>query len=360
VIEPAATRPVEGAAAGPDAAAVVMETVERLALDLRELTILTEAATGPFAVTAAIAGAAGAERVLAVARDSAYGPATAAERDTRLVARACGVERALQVVPEVDAAIARASDVITNLGFVRPIDARMAAWMKPTAVVALMCEAWEYRVADVDVGACRSRGILVLGTNERVPPLPVFEYCGPLALSLLSDAGRPVSGSRVAVLGRDAFTPVIAAALAGAGAHVRSDQRLTPESIAAAIAGVQTIVVAEYGSADVVLGDGGLVPAAEAARLAPGASIVQFAGALEWCSLVRHGVAVWPAPPVEARRMSRTLGHLGVRPVIELHAAGLKVAEYGARARRRGLPADAAADDAVRRSPLVQAVAPRA
>ena len=35
------------------------------------------------------------------------------------------------------------ADVVTNSGHVRPIDAETVAWMKPTAVVPLMYEAWE-------------------------------------------------------------------------------------------------------------------------------------------------------------------------------------------------------------------------
>lgn len=338
---------------------LVQETVDRLSLDLRRLAVLTEAATGPFAVTAAIAAVAGADRVFAVARDSAYGSAAAAEHESLLVANACNAGQSLSVIRDMDAAAVGASDVITNLGFVRPLNAHVVSWMKPTAVVALMCEGWEFRPGDVDVDACGARGVVLLATNEHAPSFPIFAYCGALAVRMLLDAGFAVPGLRVGVLGRDPFTPVIVDALAGAGAVVRGDQHLTYASALETIEGVDAILVAEYASADVLLGDGGLVSAEEVARVAPKARVVQFAGAIDVASLERHGIGVWPLPPVGPRRMSRTLAHLGVRPVIELHAAGLKVGEIGARARLAGLSPLATIQEACRRSDLVQAFSPR-
>ena len=63
------------------------------------------------------------------------------------------------------------ADIITNSGHVRPIDAEMIGWMKPTAVIPLMYEAWEFRDADLDLAACQRRGIVVAGTNERHPAI---------------------------------------------------------------------------------------------------------------------------------------------------------------------------------------------
>ncbi|MEJ5197352.1 MAG: hypothetical protein WHX53_00370, partial [Anaerolineae bacterium] len=98
-----------------------------------------------------------------------------------------------------------AADIITNLGFVRPIDAAAVAAMKPTAVVPLMCEGWEIRPGDVDLEACRARGIPVIATNEDYPGLEVFAYSGWLALKMLFDAQIEVHKSRLAVVSGDKF-----------------------------------------------------------------------------------------------------------------------------------------------------------
>lgn len=340
--------------------ALITETVQHLSLQLNGLTVLTEGATGAFAVSATLAAVAGADRVIAITRDSSYGTAQDAERQTRRVAELCGVEPRVDVITSLDAATVGSCDVITNLGFVRPLDATVVGWMKPTAVISLMCEAWEYRPGDVDLDACRARGILVLATNEHAAEMPVFRYCGLLAERMLRDAGVELKGTRVAVLGRDPFTPVITRGLKRAGAEVQTDDTLTRASALEAIAGAQAILVAEYATADLVLGDGGIVSAAEIAARAPGAAVVQFAGAIEPVSLTEHGIRVWPDPPVGPRRMSRTLAHLGVRPVIELHAAGLKVGQRGARARLAGLTGDAAVDEARAKCDLVQVLTPQA
>ena len=62
--------------------------------------------------------------------------------------------------------------------------------------------------------------------------------------------------------------------------------------------------------------------------------MIQFAGRIDAAGLVERGVAVYPGLDLPARRMSMTLGALGPRPVIELHAAGLKVGELALRDRQ--------------------------
>ena len=56
-------------------ARIVRRVVDETGLDLRGLDVLTEAATGPFAATAAMAAFAGADEVVALARDSSFGSA---------------------------------------------------------------------------------------------------------------------------------------------------------------------------------------------------------------------------------------------------------------------------------------------
>ena len=73
-------------------------TRSHLSLDLSGLNVVTEAATGAFAVTAAIAALAGAE-VQAIAADSQYGSFDDARIATLSVAAACGVEPRVHVLP---------------------------------------------------------------------------------------------------------------------------------------------------------------------------------------------------------------------------------------------------------------------
>ena len=60
---------------------------------------------------------------------------------------------------------------------------------------------------------------------------------------------------------------------------------------------------------------------------AEGAAIVQFAGLIDAKDLSRHGLTVSPGLELPPHRMARTLAYLGPSPVVDLHAAGLKVGE---------------------------------
>jgi hypothetical protein len=57
------------------------------------------------------------------------------------------------------------------------------------------------------------------------------------------------------------------------------------------------------------------------------ATLIQLVGGLGVSPFVSAGWRVFPERALPAQRMYRTLADLGVRPVIELHAAGLKAAE---------------------------------
>jgi hypothetical protein len=306
--------------------------------------VLTEAGSGFYSLTPALAALGGATRVIAVTRDSIHGPGERNARAALGFAACAGVHGRIEVVNEVSRRWLAESDIVTNLGFVRPIDAAAIAAMKPTAVIPLMCESWEVRVEDVDLAACERHGVVAMGTNEDHPLVGVFEYCGILALAMLLEAGFEVLGTRVVVVGRDRFAPVIAGALERAGAQVRTVQSLDPSALLEQASGGEVLLVADYGDDTMVIDDTGAVRAGDIANVRPGIAIIQFAGGIDAASVRAAGLPLWPAAPVPPRRMSRTLAALGPRPVLALHAAGLKVAELCARARLRGLtPGDTVA-----------------
>lgn len=318
-------------------ARLIRESIEQLALDLTGIVVLTEAATGHYALTAPLAAAAGADMVFAVAGDSAWGTAADAASATRAAAEATGVTRNITVIDHAASDALGIADLVTNLGFVRPLDARRIGQLKPTAVVSLMCEPWEVRPSDVDVEACIERGIVVLGTNEHAPEWPVFSYSGPLAVRMLLDAGFEVLGTRVTILGRDSFASVIGKSLRAAGARVRIDRQLTRTSTRTAASAADAIIVADYASTEVIVGPDGLVRTRDLLEVAPDAAIIQFAGAVDDADLRASGFPVWPDPVVPPRRMSRTFAALGPKPVIQLHAAGLRVGEAATRLRQAGI-----------------------
>jgi hypothetical protein len=314
---------------------LIEKTIEFFGLNLSGLTVLTEAASGAYVVTPVIAELAGAERVLALTQDSRYASADSVMTQTRALEVLCGVEGGAEIHTERSYTLFSQADIVTNLGFVRPIDAKTIAVMKPTAVVPLMCEAWEYRPGDVDLEACHVRGIEVIGTNEDYPGLDVFAYSGWLALKLLFNAQIEVHKSKVVIVSGDKFGHVIKQRLECCGISVELVADLRAGN-RANLASADVVLVADYKRDDMIIGPDGDMTGQDLARLAPAITVIRFAGRIDERSLMECGIVVYPHCDVGAHRMTLTLADLGPRPVVELHTAGLKVGEIAVRARMAG------------------------
>lgn len=311
------------------------EAVSRCELDLAGLTVLTEAANGAYVVTPVIAALAGAD-VCAVAASNAYTSEPEIRELTARIARLAGVVDRVELVPARDPGIVGAADIITNSGSVRPIDAETVSHMKPSAVVPLMYESWEYRGADVDLEACRDRGIVVAGTNERHPAVDVFSYLGQMAVLQLHEAGIPVRGSRILLLCDNDFAPFIVRDLEAAQATVTLAPHLTAELIPS---DADAVVLALQPTTAPVLDAAG---AELLARTAPGAVLVQYWGDADREALDTTGVPVWPPRPPSAGHMGVLPSAVGPEPVVRLQSGGLKVGEVLARGLADASPNDLA------------------
>jgi hypothetical protein len=302
-------------------AALIERAVERCQLDLTGRVVLTEAASGAYVVTPILAARGGADRVYAMTRSTSHGTVDDIAAQTIELARLVGVDDRIEIVTGRSAAVVGEADIITNSGHVRPIDREMIAWMKPSAVVSLMYEAWEYRSEDVDLAACRDRLIQVGATDERHPDVDVFSFLGPMAVKLLLDAHVAVYRSSILLLCDNPFSSFITRGLRRVGATV---------DVAACVAEAprhktyDAIVVAQQPGLEPVLS---AVDARLIARNWPGAVVAQFWGDIDRAALSHEDVPVCPekAPPV---------GHMGIlpsaigpEPVIRLQAGGLKVGE---------------------------------
>lgn len=312
---------------------LIRDAISFLALDLAGLTVLTEAASGPYVVTPVIAALAGAEKVISLTRDSRFAAATDVIAQTEALSALAGAGQVIEIHTERSAQLFSQADIITNLGFVRPIDTEAIAAMKSSAVVPLMCEAWEFRPGDLDLEACQQRSIPVLGTNEDYPGLEVFAYSGLLCQKMLFDAGIELHKSKVLVVGGDKFGRVIRQSLARLGVEVHLISSLS-EPPAERLAAADAVVVADYTRAGMIIGPDGDVASEDFARMAPTATVIQFAGRIDVRGLVESGVAVFPGIDLGSCRMAKTLAELGPRPVVELHAAGLKIGELAVRNRQ--------------------------
>ena len=314
---------------------LMREAVTRCELDLRGFTVLTEAASGAYVVTPVIAALAGAD-VCAVAAGNAYASDEEIRELTVGLARLAGVADRVEIVPAKDPSIVGAADIITNSGQVRPIDAETVSRMKPSAVVPLMYESWEYRGADVDLEACRDRGIVVAGTNERHPAVDVFSYLGQMAVLQLHEAGIPVRGSRILLLCDNDFAPFIVRDLETAGAIVTLSARATAEAVPpdadAVVLALQPRATAVFDAVDAEL----------LGREAPGAVLVQYWGDADREALAAAGVPVWPPRAPRAGHMGVLPSAVGPEPIVRLQSGGLKVGEVLGRGLAEASPNDLA------------------
>jgi hypothetical protein len=309
---------------------LIRAAIERCELDLRGATVLTEAATGAYVVTPVLAATAGAEQVFAVTRESRHGTMKQVTEQTGQLAELAGVGDRIQIITDKSQDIVSQADIVTNSGYVRPIDAAMISSMKKTAVISLMYEAWEFRARDIDLASCHQHGIPVAGTNERHPAVDVFAFLGAIAAKLCLDAGIAVHGSHILVLCDNPFNSFIEQGLSSMGASIDVAETL---SAAAEARAYDVILVALRPRPEPVIS---VLEATKIADCWPGAVVAQFWGDVNRSALLAADVPFWP-------RETPPLGHMGVLPsdvgpdpIVRLQAGGLKVGELLWRARSAG------------------------
>lgn len=301
---------------------LMREAIESFELDLGGRVVLTEAATNAYTWTPLLAALAGAARVFAVTADSVFASAGEVERATNAHADALEVRNRVEVIRDKRPEDLAIVDIVTNLGFVRPIDAGMVGHLKRGAVVSLMWEPWEFREGDIDLEACRGHGVAVLGTNEADARLETVKYVGLTVLKLLLSHGVEVRGSRILLLGAGRFVDAARACLVSLGAVVEQLARGGdgPRGI------FDAAVCLEHEDRDLLLvGRGGLLGdhvATDRVGL-----IVHVCGKVDPAFAAARGWHLVPPDPAAPGHMSFATDYVGPRPVINLHAAGLRVAQ---------------------------------
>lgn len=325
--------------------------IKRFNLDLSGLTVLTEAASGNYVYTPLIAALANAEKVYAITADSKYGKASEIIKETYELAGLLGVEKRLNITKTKNAETIKEADIITNLGFVRPLDRQMIGLMKQNTAIPLMWETWEFRDNEIDMGACKEKGIIVMGTDENHPKLDVFCYSGPLCAKMLFGQNIEIHKNKIAIVSKDIFGKVIEKYLAMLGAETHLIDDLKSEPNRACLKNSDALVIADYASKDLFIGKAGQISAKELNILSPGIVVVQFTGDVDTEELDRFNIPYTPKRRVGSFRMGKTFADLGPKPIIDLHCAGLKVGEAIARARREGKSIEESKTIALKYSP---------
>jgi hypothetical protein len=339
---------------------ILRKCVEEYGLNLDSLTVLTEAASGAYLYTPVLAALAGAKKVYAFSEDSRFGTKEVIRQQTLEAAERLGVEKIIDVIFSKTKPIVGACDIITNSGFVRPITREMVSWMKPTAVIPLMWEPWEFRDADLDFRACQESRILVMGTDESQPPLSMYSCGFYLAMKLLFELGLEGYKTRTLLLGggnglgksiyqRFKQLEMDIAWFAKDEPHVRVFDDL-PQHFSAHGSEYDLILVAEHEHDICLLGENGYLSYSQIREANPAMCIGIISGIVDIDGLQNSGLQYYPKRIQPFRYMSYQPYDLGPRPVLELYAAGLKVGQAMARARLAGATVEQAAAIAIENS----------
>ena len=316
----------------------IEERIGLIKLDLAGLSVLTEAATGAYAVTPVIAALAGAKEVVAYTKDSRFGKAEDVLDETNRLIRAAGRPLPVTIINKITPAEYSRFDIITNSGHLRPITREHIMSMKPTAVIPLMYESWELRKSDVDLSACRERGIKTAGTNEHNSLLNVFEFLGPLVIQALHNASVPVVGSKIAVVSNNAFGLPVARHLAWNQAEVfciGPEDRFREVDGTVLCGDLPSAVLQQHVDACVVAATPSVSSEATyekraltkfVEKMCP-ATCVHLWGDVDYETLLRADIVMVPSDPVPDGHQGLVMSSVGPEPVIRLIVGGFKVAE---------------------------------
>lgn len=302
---------------------LIREAIKSFELNLNGYTVLTEAATGNYVWTPIIAALAGA-KVFAFSKDSRYGTFSKVKDKTEQHARELGVFEKIHVIDQLDKEVIHPADIITNTGFLRPLNKEKLQYCKETVVIPLMYEAWEFRESDIDLAYCKQKKIPVFGTNESDPRLLTISYLGAVAKKALFLKGIEVFKSKIAVLGYGHFAEAIFNSL-----KLEADlvEMWNKPGEVKHLDQLDAIVIADHQTDTLYLGKNGILSPEKIREENPDLIIIHVSGNVDEVGLEKYGLNVFPEKIAPPKWMSLTTDFAGPKPVIDLHTAGLKVGE---------------------------------
>ncbi len=305
--------------------------IDRLNLNLRSLRVFTEAANSYYAYMPMIAALAGAKKIYAIAKDSIYGQGDVVGKELLATARRLKVEKKIEIVFSKEAKIISGVDIVLNTGFVRPINRTTINSLGPNAVISCPYEKWELRDGDIDLDACRAKGIWVNSLNESWHGFRIFDYVGMLAMKLLLEMGIEVFGTRVVVVSSDKFGTTIRKHLKANGADIELVKSLKIGK--PSIERCEALVVADFTRTDSIIGPKGDISARQIFRINPNTKVMILCGS---CDLRDAALTCYPVNRSYAKRMTKGFEHLGYKPLTMLQTATLKAGEISWKCKNLG------------------------
>lgn len=297
--------------------------IKKLDLDLSNEVVLTEVGSNKYMYTPIIPVLARAKKVYAWVRDSSFGSADLIIEECTTIAKHLNCLEVLEFYKgDFCKQHLNQATIITNSGFIRPIDKRKIDEISRGAVIPLMFEAWELREGDIDIDYAKERGIKIGGTWENHPKLEVFKHVGALALKMAFEAGFEVFNNSILVWSNDQFGLEAAKAFKAIGA--KSVVVSTEIKKLKQMDGIDFIFFCDYhGNTQI---DKMLINNLSSERLKK-IGVVHLYGLLKVENIVNIISSLYPEKDGSNQTMSYTLSHVGINPLIDLLVAGFKVGQ---------------------------------
>jgi len=332
---------------------IIKQSIRKTNLNLSNLTILTEAATGYWTFTPIIAAFAKANLVICITKDSKYGIANQIISNFDNLIKYLNFKN-IKIYKKISPKILQNVDIVTNSGFVRPINHGFIKSLKPTCVISLMWEPWEYRKSDIDLFLCRKKQIGVLGVNEDNEIMNIMKYNGELIYNLIKRNNIKLKNKKVILvaenksafymikpiksLGASFFcvSKTMSKELSQKGATVIGND-LNDSQIEPYLKNCDLIIINSAPlKKKIIGGKDGLKPL-KLKKLSSKVTILLYFGKIDFPEIKKAGIHCIPSAPPVNEHMSWTLDVLGPTPVIELSTLGLKAVEKLAKCRKSGL-----------------------
>ena len=200
----------------------------------------------------------------------------------------------------------------------RPINKVFLDRLRSDTVIPLMYEPWELRKADIDIAECRKRNIWVCGTNESDSRLQTMKYIGYIVLFFLLKNKKTPFSCNILLLGDNKFGGAISEVLINNNFNYKwiKDYKKILK-----IENYNVIVTADHTNPDLLIGKNGLI---RSNKIAKNVLIIHISGNVDFTEIKCQTI---PEKPAHFGHMSFTTDFIDPKAVIDLHVAGLKVAE---------------------------------
>jgi hypothetical protein len=315
----------------------VLNISKKFDLDLSGQRILTEAASEVFSCTPLLGALGGAEKITCLGKNSKYGKFSKVQKQIRSFAEDLNINtRVFEFKKRKDfkAKNEASYDIVTNLGFVRPLEGEILESVE-NGIVALMCESWEVRKQDISIGEAIEKGCSIVGINEEHSLIDLFSKMPFICIYKMIESSMDPAEVNTLVFGRRNWADNFENFFRKNNFKIQilgvNDARKCKREERLRILEQSDVLIVDSYPSDIKLGEELTENPFSLEEFREGCIgpklIIQFKGGVSEKLGSLEDVKLLPEVPVSWDRMAYTAQEIGVQPVIKLHAGGLKTAE---------------------------------